>query len=382
MLFYLAAQPQGIRRLENNREKIQLAVLDQLGEGIILADKDGKIVTVNRAAEVIHGRSELDVEPDDYSESYQLLTLDEDPYPPEKLPLTLAVKEARTVVDVPWKIRRPDGSIVIAVGTARPVFGKDGKQVASVLTMRDETARYHAEHKLKDALEVKETLLYEVNHRVRNSLQVVSSLVTMHMRTVEDADAREALDAARRRIDVITATHRSLYELGTHDWVDCSYLLPDLCKQIVETFSAKQNIVLKTRKTGVVILAVSQAVSLCLAVTELMINACKYAFKGRAAGRINLVMECCDDERVLVSVEDDGIGIEDTDTDSRKGIGSMIVSSLTHSLDATVERETGPLGTKFTISFVRTEEGKRSALGLPTSPQNDPLDHWQKNRLA
>ncbi|RIJ28775.1 PAS domain S-box protein [Henriciella algicola] len=382
MLFYLAAQPQGIRRLENNREKIQLAVLDQLGEGIILADKDGKIVTVNRAAEVIHGRSELDVEPDDYSESYQLLTLDEDPYPPEKLPLTLAVKEARTVVDVPWKIRRPDGSIVIAVGTARPVFGKDGKQVASVLTMRDETARYHAEHKLKDALEVKETLLYEVNHRVRNSLQVVSSLVTMHMRTVEDADAREALDAARRRIDVITATHRSLYELGTHDWVDCSYLLPDLCKQIVETFSAKQNIVLKTRKTGVVILAVSQAVSLCLAVTELMINACKYAFKGRAAGRINLVMECCDDERVLVSVEDDGIGIEDADTDSRKGIGSMIVSSLTQSLDATVERETGPLGTKFTISFVRTEEGKRSALGLPTSPQNDPLDHWQKNRLA
>ena len=47
MLFYLAAQPQGIWRLENNREKIQLAVLDQLGEGIILADKDGKIVTVN-----------------------------------------------------------------------------------------------------------------------------------------------------------------------------------------------------------------------------------------------------------------------------------------------------------------------------------------------
>ncbi|QYJ00495.1 PAS domain S-box protein [Thalassovita mediterranea] len=368
--------------MENNREKIQLAVLDQLGEGIILADRDGKIVTVNRAAEVIHGRSKLDVEPDDYSDSYQLLTLDEEPYPPEKLPLTLAVKEARTVTDAPWKIRRPDGSIVIAVGTARPVFGSDGTQVASVLTMRDETARYHAEHKLKEALEVKETLLYEVNHRVRNSLQVVSSLVAMHMRTVEDADAREALDAARRRIDVITATHRSLYELGTHDWVDCSYLLPDLCKQIVDTFSAKQNIVLKTRKTGVVVLAVSQAVSLCLAVTELMINACKYAFKGRAAGRINLVMECCDDDRVTVSVSDDGVGIEETDAEGRKGIGSMIVSSLTHSLDATVERETGPLGTTFTISFVRAEEGNRSALGLPASPQNDPLDHWQKNRLA
>ena len=373
---------EGGLRLEQNREKIQLAVLDQLGEGIILADKDGKIVLVNRAAEVIHGRSELDVSPDDYSDSYELLTLDEDPYPPEKLPLSLAVKEARVVVDAPWKVRRPDGSIVIAVGTAQPIFGKHGKQVASVLTMRDETARYHAEHKLKEALEVKETLLYEVNHRVRNSLQVVSSLVTMHMRTVEDPDARDALDAARRRIDVITATHRSLYELGTHDWVDCSYLLPDLCKQIVETFSEKQNIVLKTRKKGAVILAVSQAVSLCLAVTELMINACKYAFNGRAAGRINLVMECCEDERVLVSVEDDGIGIDETDTDSRTGIGSMIVSSLTHSLDATVERETGPFGTRFTISFARAEEGKRSALGLPVSPQNDPLDHWQKNRLA
>lgn len=363
------------------REQIELAVLDQLGEGIILADRDGKILTINRAAQVIHGRNELDVEPDAYSDSYQLLTLDDDPYPSEQLPLTQAVVHGRTVTDAPWKIRRPDGSVVIAVGTARPVLDTSGKQIASVLTMRDETLRYHAEQKLKEALEVKETLLYEVNHRVRNSLQVVSSIVSMHMRTVKDADARDALEAARRRIDVITATHRSLYELGTHDWVDCSYLLPDLCKQIADTFSRDNAITLKFRKTGVIILAVSQAVSLCLAVTELMINACKYAFDGRDGGRIDLVLEASNDQ-IVVSVSDNGVGITDPEDGPKKGIGSMIVSSLAQSLEATVERETGPSGTTFTISFAPKLDSRRTGTGLPTSSAYSTLDRWQSNRLA
>ncbi|WP_018147036.1 sensor histidine kinase [Henriciella marina] len=367
--------------MSDYRERIELAVLDQLGEGVILADRDGKIVTVNRAAEVIHGRSQLDVEPDDYSDSYELLTLDDDPYPAEKLPLTQAVVHGRTVTDVPWKIKRPDGSVVIAVGTARPILDASGKQIAAVLTMRDETLRYHAEQSLKEALEVKETLLYEVNHRVRNSLQVVSSIVSMHMRTVKDADAREALEAARRRIDVITATHRSLYELGTHDWVDCSHLLPDLCKQVADTFSRDNAITLKCKKTGVIVLAVSQAVSLCLAVTELMINACKYAFDGRDGGRIELVLEASDDQ-IIVSVSDNGVGIKDPEDGAKTGIGSMIVSSLAHSLDATIERKTGPDGTTFTISFAPKLDNRRPATGLPTSSVYSTLDHWESNRLA
>lgn len=366
--------------MPDTRDRFELAVLDQLGEGVIIADAEGRIVTVNRAAEDIHGRVRLDVPPDEYSETYHLLTLDEDPYPFEKLPLTLAVREGLTVKDAPWKIRRPDGSIVVAVGSASPVVGRDGQQLGAVLTMRDETRRYEAEHALKDALAVKETLLFEVNHRVRNSLQVVSSIISIHMKTIRDADAREALQSAQRRIDVITATHRSLYELGTHDRVDCTYLLPDLCKQIVETFGGEDPVAFAYETTGTIYLGVSQAVSLCLAVTELVINACKYAFQGREGGQINLRLRCSDDV-VEVSLSDDGVGIAETADQKRRGIGSMIVSSLAQSLDADIERDTGPSGTRFVIRFPHRVEPPDTDGGAQRGPDHI-LDHWQMNRLA
>lgn len=367
--------------MPDTRERFELAVLDQLGEGIIIADAEGRILAVNPAAEIIHGRVRLDVPPDAYSETYHLLTLEEEPYPPEKLPLTLAVREGRTIRDAPWKIRRPDGSIVVAVGSASPVLAKDGRQIGAVLTMRDETRRYEAEHALKAALAVKETLLFEVNHRVRNSLQVVSSIVSLHMRTVKDADARHALNEAQRRIEVIAATHRSLYELGTHDWVDCTHLLPDLCKQIVETFAGDREVEFAVQQHGKIYLAVSQAVSLCLAVTELTINACKYAFEGRPGGRITLLLDGSG-PGIQVCLTDDGVGISEPDNQQKSGIGALIVSNLAHGLKADIDRQTGPDGTSFTITFERQAGSIEGPNAADRTGPDLILDHWQANRLA
>ena len=366
----------------DSRERFQLVVLDQLGEGVIVADADGKIVTVNRAAEEIHGRVKLDVPPDEYSETYELLTLDDEPYPSTQLPLAKAVNEGVTVIDAPWKIRRPDKSVVIAVGTARPIIDEDGEQIGAVLTMRDETLRYHAEQQLKEALRVKETLLYEVNHRVRNSLQVVSSIVSMHRHSVQDPDALEALENAGRRIDVITATHRSLYELGTHDWVDCTYLLPDLCKQIVETYQQQTQVSINVDARGTVILGVSHAVSLCLAVTELVTNACKYAFPERTTGEIHLLLDATGDD-VHVRISDDGVGMDEAAADvAPQGIGTMIVSGLAHGIGADIARETSGSGTSFSIRFPRQAESLDQVQKAFVRDVDQIEDHWQLNRLA
>ena len=50
-----------------------------------------------------------------------------------------------------WRIRRPDGTEVIAVGNARPVVGTDGHRIGAVLTVRDETARINAEHQISES---------------------------------------------------------------------------------------------------------------------------------------------------------------------------------------------------------------------------------------
>lgn len=333
-------------------ERFKANVLEQLGEGVIVTDATGRILIVNRAAEEIHGRVKLDVPPDDYSETYKLLTMEGEPYPSHELPLARAVR-GETVIDASWKIRRPDGSVVIAVGTARPVFDDHGDRIGAVLTMRDDTIRHEADLQLKEALTLKETLLFEVNHRVRNSLQIVSSIVSLPLHKITDPEAHAALSQTRDRIDVISATHRSLYELGTHDRVDCCHLLPELCSQIVDTYAGTRKLEFDVSVSGEIVLPISKAVSLCLAVTELMTNACKYAFEGRGEGHVQLHLDGAGD-KISVVVADDGIGItENQRHPSGTGIGTLLVSSLTGVLGATLTCDTGDQGTRHTIQFLR-----------------------------
>jgi PAS domain S-box-containing protein len=128
----------------------QTATLSQLAEGVVVTDVAGRITLVNDAAARIHGVARLDVAPDDYTQTYSLLTEDGRPYPSLDLPLARAVR-GETVMDARWRIRRPDGDEVLAVGNARPVRDSEGRQIGAVLTLRDDTARVAAESALSES---------------------------------------------------------------------------------------------------------------------------------------------------------------------------------------------------------------------------------------
>ena len=127
------------------------AILGQLAEGVIVTDPEGKIVFINEAARRQHGLEALGTGPDDYTATYQLFTEDGRPYPTDELPLARAVRHGETVTDARWRIHRPDGTEVVAVGNARPVIGPDSARIGAVLTLRDETARVQAENLLTES---------------------------------------------------------------------------------------------------------------------------------------------------------------------------------------------------------------------------------------
>ena len=138
------------------------AILGQLSEGVIVTDADGKITFVNDAATRLHGVTALDVDPSEYAETYRLFREDGSPYPSEDLPLARAVIRGETVTDARWRIHRPDGSEVIAIGNAQPVIDSEGATLGAVLTIRDDTARHAAELALR---ELNETLEERVARR-------------------------------------------------------------------------------------------------------------------------------------------------------------------------------------------------------------------------
>jgi PAS domain S-box-containing protein len=141
----LRAAQQQAEEVARERE----AILSQLSEAVIIADAAGTLTFVNEAAVLLHGERILGVRPDKYSETYHLLTVDGEPHPPHDLPLSRAVN-GETVIDARWQIRRRDGSTVLAVGSAQPLFSPDGAQIGAVLTARDETERYRAEQQIRD----------------------------------------------------------------------------------------------------------------------------------------------------------------------------------------------------------------------------------------
>lgn len=121
-----------LARLAAERE----AVLSQLDDGLILTDIDGRITFVNEHATALHGVARMDVGPERYAQEYALLREDGTPYPSNELPLARAVLHGEVVHGARWRIRRPDGSVVLVEGDARPVRDGEGRRLGAMLVIR------------------------------------------------------------------------------------------------------------------------------------------------------------------------------------------------------------------------------------------------------
>ena len=327
------------------------AFLNQLAEGVIVANADGAITFVNSAAEALHGQALLGVGPGAYTRSYNLLTMDGEPYPDEELPLARAVLRGEIVNEARWRIRRGDGSEILAIGSARPIHDASGNQIGAVLTIRDDTRRHADELALQEALRAKEALLHEVNHRVKNSLQLVTSLLSLQAMRAEDAEVRQGLEEASKRVSVVARIHQRLYTTSEHDRVEIGQLLSELAEDIFDAHRNDERIAAHIDCAPAVI-ALDQAVPLALCVSELLVNAMKYAFPGDAGGTLRLAAALDDDGRLTVQVEDNGIGLPSGfDPAKSSGLGMRIVQALARQLRADLGFSSVNGHTRFTISF-------------------------------
>jgi chemotaxis protein methyltransferase CheR len=95
----------------------------------------------------------------------------------------------------------------------------------------------------------------------------------------------------------------------------------------------------------------SEAVSLGLIVTELVINAIKYAFPTDKAGARILITYEVDGTDWKLIVSDNGVGrIPGNDPRAPVGLGTTIVSALAKQLDARVELDGGDAGLRVSIT--------------------------------
>jgi len=126
---------------EAEHQKLDL-ILKSLGEGVIVADKDGNFVLWNAEAEKLIAMSQRNVTPSQWAAEYGLFLPDQvTPYPTERLPLVRALRGESVDADeiFLWRPNLPQG-IWLNV-TARPLIDARGKLVGAALVLADITER-------------------------------------------------------------------------------------------------------------------------------------------------------------------------------------------------------------------------------------------------
>ena len=214
----------------------------------------------------------------------------------------------------------------------------------------DISRRREAEAALQQSLAEKTTLLQEVHHRVKNNLALISSMIQMQMRTLDDEQAVLSLTETANRIISMAMVHESIYRSRNITTIDAHEHLTALVYEIIPNLSVGKAIEVDVDAHGCT-LDLNSGILYSLIVNELVTNSIKYAFDGRDAGMISIAMKCSDERKVL-SISDDGVGIpEDVDPFRRPSLGMNIVHSVvTDQLGGTIELLRGE-GTTWVLTF-------------------------------
>jgi two-component sensor histidine kinase len=241
----------------------------------------------------------------------------------------------------------PAASAVISTGRSRSSVPEDV------------TRRREADHEKDELLQAKEILLQEMQHRVANSLQIIASILLLKARAVQSEETRLHLQDAHQRVMSVATVQQQLHASGLNEKIEIGPYLTKLCASLAASMVGEHRaLLIKVQVTSGRAVS-SEAVSLGLIVTELVINALKHGFPAGAEGEI-LVKYDARDSGWRLSVSDNGSGSREAAGEPpHTGLGTSIVEALAHQLQATVEKSSGPEGTRVTII---ASSGRRAAL--------------------
>ena len=212
---------------------------------------------------------------------------------------------------------------------------------------RLEQGKAVAEAELRASNARLKALLGEVNHRVANSLQVVSAMVRLQASALSDPTARGALEDTQRRIDAIAQVHRRLYTASDAESVDMQDYLRALIDELAETLSSDAAPRRLRLSADPLRLATDRAVSLGVIVTELVTNACKYAYP-QGGGEVRVGLSEADGAFEL-TVEDDGCGMSAGAAPRGTGLGQKLIRAMAQSLQASFAYDPAHAGVRATL---------------------------------
>jgi chemotaxis protein methyltransferase CheR len=252
----------------------------------------------------------------------------------------------------------PGIGLRIMLLNARKVVYQTSPAITILLAFRDVTATRTIERDLALLLEQtqallgeKRVLLQEMQHRVANSLQIIASILLLKARAVSSEETRGHLQDAHQRVMAVATVQQYLHTVEGIEQIELSAYLARLSMGLGDSMVGESQpvaieVVADDRRVES-----ATAVSLGLIVTELVINALKYAFPdGKADARIRVSYESNGEDWRLI-VADNGVGhAAPTSPPKDAGLGTTIVKALAKQLGAQVVLDSSAAGLRTVIT--------------------------------
>lgn len=221
-------------------------------------------------------------------------------------------------------------------------------QVRLLLTFADVTNARAETQRNNQLIRQHAVVIQEIQHRIANSLQIIAGLLMQGARRVQSDEARQCLREAHHRVMAVATVQKQLSATGD-DTVDLKAYLTRLCDDLATSMIADPSRLSIRMSIDDCVLSTADASRLGLIVTELVINALKYAFPDDRPGEI-VVDYRSDGRDWVLSVTDNGVGFDPGRQVSKSGLGTGIVAALSRNLRADVVRAQAQPGTRITVA--------------------------------
>jgi len=190
-----------------------------------------------------------------------------------------------------------------------------------ISTMQDISEQVQTEKHLQNSLKEKEILLREIHHRVKNNMQTISSLLDLQAESISDSRTIEAFRSSQTRIRSMALIHEKLYKSENLSRIKSNEYIQSLTDYLEGTFVSGTTEITILNEVENLLLTIDIAIPCGMIINELVSNSMKYAFSGKKNGTILITLKIEDNDKIILSVKDNGIGFPEPE--ARKNSRSL-----------------------------------------------------------